>query len=148
MCLPDSINITQLKYTTVNIDESGENLNDEINVIETAKNKYNSNVVLSIPKDNGYMIGTEEAISIDNKDVIKIGANVKEDTLSISNDSFETKVKVKVENNVDQILQLQAHITRLSNMLSPEVTLTPEVTQLQTFEMYKPFKMIQSKFVI
>ena len=88
------------------------------------------------------MIGTEEAISIDNKEVIKIEANVKEDTLSISNDSFETKVKVKVENNVDQILQLQAQITRLLNMLLPEVTLVPEVTQLKKFEMYKPFKMI------
>ena len=42
-CLPDSINITQVQDITINIDESGENLNDQIKVIETGKNKNNSN---------------------------------------------------------------------------------------------------------
>ena len=68
------------------------------------------------------MIGTEEAISINNKEVMKIGANVEEEALCISNKAFETKVKEKVETNFDRILQLQAQITRLLNILSPEVT--------------------------
>ena len=47
-CLPDSINITLLQDITVNTDENDENLNDEMKVIETAKNRNNPIVVLAI----------------------------------------------------------------------------------------------------
>ena len=53
-------------------------------------------MVLALSKDNAHMIGIDEAISIDNKEVMQIKTNVEEEAFSISNEAFETKVKKKV----------------------------------------------------
>ena len=60
----------------------------------------------------------------------------KEDTNDVVEIEKASKIPVKLsfgENNFDQILELQTQITTLLKMLTLDVTLIPDVSQLQEF---------------
>ena len=60
----------------------------------------------------------------------------KEDTNDVVEIEKASKIPVELnfgENNFDQILELQTQITTLLKMLTPDVTLIPDVSQLQEF---------------